>query len=68
MEAVVLQFDAPDVQAVVEAVEEHVGLAVVVDKQRVVNGFLAFEERLLLWLDKRPQRMVRHGDTDMFVP
>ena len=67
MEAVVLQFDAPDVQTVVETVEKHVRLAVVVDEQCIVDGLLAFEERLLLRLDERAERMVRHGDADMFV-
>ena len=49
-----------------EAVEEHVGLTVIVDKQRIINGLFIFEERLFLQLDERPQRMIRHGDTDMF--
>ena len=49
---VFLQFGHPDVEPVVETVEEEIRRAVIINKQRVVNAFLIGNHRFLLTLGK----------------
>ena len=49
---VFLQFGHPDVEPVVETVEEEIRRAVIINEQRVVNAFLIGNHRFLLTLGK----------------
>lgn len=64
---IVLHFNNPDIQSVVEPVEIHICPSVVVDEQRIVDALFISDLRFLLVLHERSQRRVGNSDADMLL-
>jgi len=64
---VFLQFDHPNVESVVETVEEEIRCAVVINEQRVINALLIGNLGFLLALDERTCGRIGYCHTNMLV-